>query len=270
MWLEEHGRSPARVRPTSVLCYDAQDAESGRRNAALRDSLIRLFDICASLAGLAILAVPIALIALAIKIESRGPVYYRCRRVGRYGREFGVIKFRKMRDGATGPALTLRGDQRFTRLGSLLSSYKLDEIPQLVNVLRAEMSLVGPRPEDRVFVDEYEREYANEILQVRPGITGLTQLAFGYSEAMLLDTDDPDRATQRYVQRLLPQKVELDRRYVADRSIRMNLSVVWWTFLAAFLRYDVAVNRETCRLGRRRRPNLKTDLQTLPQSFPIG
>jgi lipopolysaccharide/colanic/teichoic acid biosynthesis glycosyltransferase len=243
------------------------------------DVALRVLDITAATVGLLILAVPILLIAIAIRIDSRGPVFYRCQRVGRRGTRLAVLKFRKMRDGAIGAALTLQNDARFTRLGRVLAKYKLDELPQLWNVLRGQMSLVGPRPEDRQFVNLYPREY-DAILSVRPGITGLTQLAFGYCESQLLNSVDPEDAAEYYAGGLLPRKMDLDRCYVGQRSIRMWVAIVWWTMLAAVRRYDVAVNRTTGRLCRRRRPSLgyedleleDLDLEALamPQSSPVA
>ncbi|HKI92153.1 MAG TPA: sugar transferase [Gaiellaceae bacterium] len=236
---------------TGTRCIDGA---SRRDESAASGLVLRALDLVGAAAGLVFLAVPIALIAVAVKLESPGPALYRCRRVGRYGRDFDVLKFRKMRNGASGPALTLDGDRRLTRLGALLVKYKLDELPQLWNVLRGQMSLVGPRPEDRVFVDLHRRAYADEILRVRPGITGLTQLAFGYCEAQLLGAVDPGSVAAHYTLQLLPQKVELDRQYVAERSVRLNLAILWWTLVATVARYDVAVDRKTYRLSRRRRP----------------
>ena len=145
--------------------------------AALDRGLKRVLDVVVA-ASLLVLASPlIAVLAVAVRLESRGPAFYRCRRVGRNGHVLRMLKFRKMRDGASGPALAAPDDARFTRLGGFLARTKLDEVPQLWTVLKGEMSLVGPRPEDPTFV-ALEREAYDEILSVRPGITGLSQLAF--------------------------------------------------------------------------------------------
>jgi lipopolysaccharide/colanic/teichoic acid biosynthesis glycosyltransferase len=200
-------------------------------------------------AGLLLALAPLILIvALMIRLECSGPSFYRCPRVGRGGREFGMLKFRKMHNGAQGPALASWDDERFTRLGPFLSRTKLDEIPQLWNVLRGQMSLIGPRPEDASFVDLHSAEF-HVIHGVRPGMTGLSQLAFA-SESSLLDGVD---RCQFYVERLLPQKVGIDRLYVARRSLSMDLRIFAWT-VCVLLGIAVAVDRQSGRLSVRRRP----------------
>jgi len=189
--------------------------------------------------------------AAAIRLDSRGPAFFRCARVGLRGREFEMLKFRKMHDGAQGPALTAANDDRFTRMGRFLARTKLDEVPQLWNVLRGEMSLVGPRPEDPSFV-RLQPEDFEPILQVKPGITGLSQLAFA-RESQILDAADPSK---HYLERLLPQKLRIDRIYVERRSFLLDARILGWTAVAVFLRQHVAVHRDTGRLNVRRRPNL--------------
>lgn len=212
-------------------------------------ALKRTFDFVVAAAALLLLSALIAAIAIAIKLDSRGSVFYRARRVGLGGRELRMLKFRKMRGGATGPALTGPDDERLTRLGRFLGKTKLDEIPQLWNVLTGSMSLVGPRPQDPMFVELRRADY-DEILQVKPGITGLYQLAFA-RESDLLEGHDH---VADYVRRMLPVKVYLDRIYVAHRSMALDLQILAWTAVAVFLRIDVAVNRSTARLTWRRRP----------------
>jgi len=211
----------------------------------------RLLDAFVSAVALALLLPVLLLVALAIKLESRGPVLYRSRRVGAGGREFFMLKFRKMQDGAVGAALTATDDERFTRLGRLLAKTKLDEVPQLWNVLSKSMSLVGPRPEDPDFVAMRPAEY-ERILRVRPGITGLSQLAFARETEVL----DPADRVGDYLRRVMPQKLFLDELYVARRSLLMDVRILWWTALAVVLRREVAVNRSTARLSlrQRRRP----------------
>jgi lipopolysaccharide/colanic/teichoic acid biosynthesis glycosyltransferase len=209
----------------------------------------RLVDIAASSALLILLAPIILVVAIAIKIESRGSVLYRCRRIGLGGCEFSMLKFRKMHDGASGPPLTLSSDARLTRVGRFLTRTKLDEIPQLWNVLKGEMSLVGPRPEDASFVELLAAEYRT-ILTVKPGITGLSQLAFA-REGEILDRED---RIADYVTRLLPQKARLDAMYALHPTLRMDLRILAWTGVAVVLRRDVAVHRDSGRLSTRRRP----------------
>lgn len=209
----------------------------------------RLMDVGIALTLCVVLAPLMLLLALAIKLDSRGPVFYRSRRVGLAGREFRMLKFRKMRRDAAGPRLTSSADERFTRIGSFLARTKLDELPQLYNVIRGDMSLVGPRPEDPSFVAVYPEEFA-EILLVRPGITGLSQLAFA-DEARLLDGHD--RLT-RYVDAVLPQKIAIDRLYIAHVSVRTDLRILVWTVRAVLFRVQIAVDRRTAGLTVRRRP----------------
>lgn len=202
--------------------------------------------------SLLLLAAPLILmLAIAIKIDSRGPVFFRCCRIGSYGREFTMVKFRKMWDGAQGPLLTTAIDERLTRLGRFLAASKLDELPQLWNVIKGDMSLVGPRPEDPAFVD-LEREKYGEILRVRPGITGLSQLAFARESEIL----DPADRVGHYISVIFPQKLALDTLYASRRSVRMDLGILVWTARAVVRRRDVAVNRASGRLSRRHRQPL--------------
>jgi lipopolysaccharide/colanic/teichoic acid biosynthesis glycosyltransferase len=217
--------------------------------AALAAPGKRLVDVVICVSLLVVLTPLMVVLALRIKLDSNGPIFYRCRRVGIGGREFAMLKFRKMHHCAVGSALTCSGDERFTRFGSFLARTKLDELPQLWNVIRGDMSLVGPRPEDPSFVALHPLHFA-EILRVRPGITGLSQLAFA-RESRLLDV--PDRL-RRYVESLLPQKIGLDRLYVANRSASMDLRILFWTVAAVLMGVEVSVSRESGRLSVRRRP----------------
>jgi lipopolysaccharide/colanic/teichoic acid biosynthesis glycosyltransferase len=203
----------------------------------------RLLDIGVAAFLLLLFAPLLLVVALAIKVDSRGPVFFRCRRVGYRGAELAMLKFRKMRDSASGVALTLADDARFTRVGRWLAKTKLDELPQLWNVLKGEMSLVGPRPEDPEFVELRRSDY-DVILTVKPGITGLCQLAFAKEGEIL----DPDDRVGAYVNRLLPQKASLDRLYAEGRSFVLDLKILAWTAVAVVARRDVAVNRVTCAL----------------------
>jgi lipopolysaccharide/colanic/teichoic acid biosynthesis glycosyltransferase len=157
-----------------------------------------------------------------------------------------------MPDGAGGPPLTAPRDDRFTRLGRFLAKTKLDEIPQLLNVIRGHMSLVGPRPEDPVFVERF-RDELEPVLRVKPGITGLSQLAFARESEIL----DPSDREGHYVGRILPQKIHMDSVYADQRSTKANVRILYWTAAAVLFRRDVAVNRTTGRLGIRRRPQLE-------------
>jgi lipopolysaccharide/colanic/teichoic acid biosynthesis glycosyltransferase len=209
----------------------------------------RFLDLVLAVAALILLGPLIIALAIAIKLESPGPILYRSRRVGIGGRELKMLKFRKMRVLAAGPALTATEDERFTRLGGFLARTRLDELPQLWNVLTGSMSFVGPRPEDPSFVTIRKTEYVR-ILQVKPGITGLTQLAFA-RESEILDQQDP---VGDYVDRLLPAKTQIDKLYVRRRSLAMDLSILAWTVAALLFRVEVAVNRATGALSVRQRP----------------
>jgi lipopolysaccharide/colanic/teichoic acid biosynthesis glycosyltransferase len=201
-----------------------------------------------ALGFLVLLALPLLLIALAVKLDSPGPVFYRVRRVGHRGRPLTMLKFRKMHDRARGIPLTADADPRLTRVGKLLARTRLDELPQLWDVLRGRMSIVGPRPEDPEFVVLHRDAY-QQILSVRPGITGLSQLAFA-EEHSILDQSD---LVGDYVDRILPQKVGLDSLYVRDYGLLMDLKVLTWTMAAMVLRKRVSVHRRTGALTLRRR-----------------
>jgi lipopolysaccharide/colanic/teichoic acid biosynthesis glycosyltransferase len=204
------------------------------------------------------------LVAIAIKIDSPGPVVYRCRRVGQHARDLDVLKFRKMHEDAQGPSLTTSDDVRFTRVGAFLARTKLDELPQLWNVLRGQMSLVGPRPESADFVSLYPSAFS-EVLTVRPGITGLAQLAFA-KESKILQGEDPVEA---YVRKVLPAKLSLDRKYVRDGGLFMDVRILAWTLRAVVMRTDVAVDRRTAKLGTRR-PRLAGKDEALQHASAVG
>jgi lipopolysaccharide/colanic/teichoic acid biosynthesis glycosyltransferase len=163
-----------------------------------------------------------------------------------------MLKFRKMHHDATGGPLTIDDDPRLTRVGAVLTRTRLDELPQLWDVVRGRMSIVGPRPEDPRFVVLQPEQY-QQILTVRPGIAGISQLAF-VEESRILDDDDP---VSHYVNRILPQKASLDALYAARSRMAYDVSVIGWTVVAVFLRRPVAVNRSTGRMNIRRRPVLR-------------
>jgi lipopolysaccharide/colanic/teichoic acid biosynthesis glycosyltransferase len=198
---------------------------------------------------LVLLAPLIVILAIAIRVDSPGSVFIRCRRVGQGGREFGMVKFRKMYAGATGLALTSPEDDRFTRLGRVLAKYKLDEVPQLWNVFCGQMRLVGPRPEDPGFV-KLQQQAFGEICTVKPGITCLSQLAFARESEIL----DPRNRVADYVERVFPQKLQLERMYAERRSIGMDLRILGATIFVIVFRGEIAVHRDSGRLSVRRRP----------------
>jgi lipopolysaccharide/colanic/teichoic acid biosynthesis glycosyltransferase len=204
----------------------------------------RVFDVITA-SVLLVLTAPIwLLISIAILIEGPGAIFYRAERVGLDGSRFKMFKFRKMRRDASGSKLTRLEDPRFTRIGSLLSRTKLDELPQLLNVLRGEMGLVGPRPEDPSYVALYPAEFA-EIQRVRPGITGLSQIQYR-DESALLVGDDYD---ELYRNDLLPRKITLDRYYAKRRCLALDLRILMWTLVAVVAGARVQRNELTGAIG---------------------
>ena len=190
----------------------------------------RVFDVVVAGAGLAVASPVLVTIAVLVKLTSRGPVFYRGERIGRYGRPFRILKFRTMQVDAERLGTTTRlNDPRVTSVGRLLRRYKLDELPQLVNVLRGEMSLVGPRPEVVEHTSEYD---ANErrILDVLPGITDYASIEL-VSLDEVLGTEDPHRV---YVTRVRAEKNRLRLRYVDNRSFTEDLRILRRTFQAIF------------------------------------
>jgi lipopolysaccharide/colanic/teichoic acid biosynthesis glycosyltransferase len=240
---------PATLETTHEPTRLSRAARQGGRKrfaASLDAAVRRVFDVVVSATLLLLLLPVIAITAILIKIDSPGPVLYRARRVGYKGREMRMLKFRKMGNGVTGSNLTCGADHRLTRVGTWLRRLKLDEIPQMWNVLRGEMSLVGPRPEDPEFVELGWADYET-ILQVRPGVTGLSQIAFA-EESDILNPDDP---RSHYIDRLLPQKLSMDRMYVAEQSFWLNFRILAWTAAAVVLRRAVAVHRESGKMNLR-------------------
>ena len=187
----------------------------------------RAMDVALSLLALP-LAVPLmALIALAVKLDSPGPVWFRQQRVGRAGRLFRIHKFRTMHvhDGS-GPQVTAAGDARITRAGRWLRATKLDELPQLIDVLAGDMSLVGPRPEVPRYMALYAEPVRRQILSLRPGITDRAAIEFRDEERLLAAAADPERA---YVEQVMPIKQRYYLDYVAQRSLGGDLRILWDT-----------------------------------------
>jgi lipopolysaccharide/colanic/teichoic acid biosynthesis glycosyltransferase len=192
----------------------------------------RLLDIALSALGLIFLVPVFLLVAVLIRLDSAGPVFFRQERMGRGFVPFRIYKFRTMvRDASQrGEEITAGGDERVTRVGRLLRKCKVDELPQLLNVLKGEMSLVGPRPEVKTYVDMYESDY-REILKVRPGITDISSIVFRDEERVLMRQSDPGRY---YREVLLPQKIELARRYIQRASFFYDLKIVAMTIYRLF------------------------------------
>jgi lipopolysaccharide/colanic/teichoic acid biosynthesis glycosyltransferase len=188
----------------------------------------RLADFLISLAGLALLSPLLLAAALLVKLTSPGPVLFRHQRMGKGFRPFDVLKFRTMVADAPklGGPITFGDDPRITGIGKFLRKTKLDELPQLINVLTGDMSLVGPRPEVRRYVEMFPDDY-RVILQVRPGITDLASIKYRDEAAILGNADDPEN---EYIHRILPEKIRLAGEYVQRQSLWLDLTIILGTF----------------------------------------
>ena len=205
--------------------------DTEERSKGLRAFLKRAFDISISALGLLLLWPLFAVVALLIKRDTKGPVFFQAERVGRYGQIFPILKFRTMYDQPqddNGPPLTARDDRRITPIGKWLRTTKINELPQLVNVLRGEMSLVGPRPEDPAFVISWPQAARNKILSVRPGITSPASVVYRDEEKLLSGKGFIDA----YLKKILPDKLRLDQLYVEHHSLITDLDVIFMTLLA--------------------------------------
>ncbi len=180
--------------------------------------------------GLICLSPLFVVLAVWIKCDSSGPVFYRQVRVGRHNRDFRLFKFRSMRPGSDRKGLITVGgrDPRVTRSGYYIRKYKLDELPQLINVFIGDMSLVGPRPEVRKYVDMYNAEQMH-VLDVRPGITSLASIRYRDENDILAAAEDPDRA---YIEKVMPDKIAIDLEYVAKASLATDIALIFRTFKA--------------------------------------
>ncbi len=189
--------------------------------------MIRLCDIVFSLFGLLFLSPLFLIVALWIVIDDPGPVFYRQQRVGKDGKDFGLLKFRSMRIGADQMSLITIGDRdpRVTRAGYYLRKLKIDELPQLWNVLVGDMSLVGPRPEVRRYVDLYTPEQ-RQVLSVRPGITDYASIEYIDENRLLAASKDPDRT---YIEQIMPAKIALNMRYINHRTIGEYMRIILLT-----------------------------------------
>ena len=189
-------------------------------------ALKRLFDIAASCIGLLLLAPVLLGIAVWIKRDSSGPVFFRQQRIGRHGEPFRIYKFRSMRQDNAGLQITVGADDRITRSGHFIRAYKLDELPQLINVLLGDMSIVGPRPEVPRYVALYPADVRAEVLSVRPGITDLASVQYRSESTLLAQSSNPE---QTYVDTILPAKLALFRQYVRERSFWLDLRIIGMT-----------------------------------------
>ena len=189
--------------------------------------LKRTFDLLCAALGLAIFSPLLIVVAAWIKLSSRGPVFFRQERVGRNFTAFRIFKFRTMElHEAPDPLITVKGDRRVTPLGRFLRATKIDELPQLINVLKGEMSLVGPRPEVPEYVERFHADY-EEILRVRPGMTDEASVLYRNEEEILARADDPHAV---YIREVLPKKISLAKEYLRQSSFRHDISLILRTF----------------------------------------
>ncbi len=199
------------------------------RHTGLQAAMKRALDILASALGLIVLSPLMLALALAVRLSSPGPVFYRANRIGRDGKPFKLYKFRSMVVGADrrGPGITSANDSRITPIGKFLRATKLDELPQLLNVLRGEMSLVGPRPEDPRYVALYTPEQRT-VLSVRPGITSLASVRYRDEAALLVGPN----WEARYVNQIMPKKLAFDLEYTRQANLLADLKILSQTFHA--------------------------------------
>ena len=191
--------------------------------------VIRFFDFVLSLVGLVILAPIFIVLAVWIKIDSVGPVFYKQIRVGQNGKDFGLFKFRSMVVDADKKGLITVGgrDPRITRSGYFIRKYKLDELPQLINVLVGDMSLVGPRPEVRKYVELYDDEQ-NKVLSVKPGITDYASIEYMDENEILGKSTDPEKT---YIEEIMSEKIKYNMKYIKNRSLIEYFKIIFLTVL---------------------------------------
>ena len=188
--------------------------------------LKRIFDIILSLFGLIILLPFMLIIAIFIKFDSKGSIFFKQIRVTKNGKEFKIFKYRTMRVGSDKYSqITVGKDGRITKIGSFLRKYKLDEIPQLINVLIGDMSLVGPRPEVPKYVALYTDEQ-KEILKVKAGITDYASIEFSDENDLLASEEDPEEA---YIEKIMPKKIELNKKYLSEISVLTDIRIILLT-----------------------------------------
>ena len=194
----------------------------------------RIFDVVLSIVGLAVISPIFLLVAWAIGRDSSGPVFFRQVRIGKAGKPFRIYKFRTMVSDAEqkGMQITVGQDNRVTRIGKVLRKYKIDELPQLINVILGDMSLVGPRPEVPRYVAKWPADVREEILSARPGITDFASIEFKDENALLAGAQDPEKV---YVEQILPVKIDYYLKYVRERSLWLDVKLIFRTLQAIFL-----------------------------------
>lgn len=219
----EHDEEIAQVNAES-------DFDSLLRKKKFSLFLKRCFDITASAFGLLVLAVPFLIIAIIIKVTSKGPVFFRQVRVGKNGKEFRIFKFRTMVADAEkkGMQITVGADSRITGIGKFLRKTKVDELPQLINVFIGQMSFVGPRPEVPRYVAMYS-DYQRNILRIKPGITELASIVYRDENEVLAQSEDPEKT---YIEDIMPKKIGLNIEYMKKLGFWYDLKLIFMTFAA--------------------------------------
>jgi lipopolysaccharide/colanic/teichoic acid biosynthesis glycosyltransferase len=184
----------------------------------------RIFDLIFSLFGLVVCFPMFIIAAILIKLDSKGPVFFRQERVGKNFKSFKMYKFRTMKNdaGGNGPMITVGGDSRITRIGRFLRKHKIDELPQLFNVLKGEMSFVGPRPEVKEYVHLYKSDY-KKLLSIRPGITDPASIQYSDEESHLSLSENWE---EEYTKKILPEKINLSLRYIENHTIITDLKLI--------------------------------------------
>lgn len=193
----------------------------------MNNFLKRGFDFIAATIGFILISPILVIISVLIKLTSKGPILFKQKRVGRYGKEFNILKFRTMVVNAEklGKQITVGKDSRITKVGAFLRKYKLDELPQLINVIKGDMSLVGPRPEVPKYVELYN-EKQRRVLDVRPGITDYASIEYRDENSILGRVDNPE---EYYINVIMPHKVDLNMKYIEKNNVLIDIKIIFKT-----------------------------------------
>ncbi len=191
----------------------------------------RILDIFFSSIGLVIISPLFIVISILITLDSKGGIFYKQKRIGKKGKEFYLLKFRSMNRGSDKKGLlTVGADNRITKIGKFIRKYKIDELPQLINVLKGDMSLVGPRPEVKKYVDLYSEEQ-KKVLSVRPGITDFASIEYFDENELLAKSDKPE---ETYIEQIMPEKINMNMKFIDNPSIKNYFVVIFKTLLKIF------------------------------------
>lgn len=194
--------------------------------------MLRFLDILISFIAILILLPVFVMFSILIIAESKGGAFYKQVRIGKDGNEFGLLKFRSMYVGSDKKGLLTVGasDNRITKIGKFIRKYKIDELPQLINVLKGDMSFVGPRPEVKKYVDLYSSEQ-QKVLSIRPGITDFASVEYFEENELLAKSSDPEKT---YIEEIMPRKIELNMKFINNPSLKNYFTVILKTFLKIF------------------------------------